>query len=723
MSLFNELKRRNVFRVSVAYMVVAWLLLQVADILLENFGAPEWVFKSFVVLLVLGLAVAIFLAWAFELTPDGVKRADEVTPDLVRPEAGRRTDRLIVIGLIVVVAVLVVERFWPADDGGMQPDMAATGSERFIADRSIAVLPFVNMSGNPDNEYFSDGLTETLLHMLAQVSELRVAARTSAFAFKNTNIDVREIATQLGVATVLEGSVQRAGERVRVTAQLIDARDGSHLWSGSYDRTLEDIFAIQDEIATEVATALRGSLLGESVTESLDDGMTRNREAYDLYLRAADAFRTGVEDELINAERWLRRALVLDPEFALGWSLLSETLRRLSLVQGASWVDVRDEILATAERGAAIAPNVAQTQATVGRAYEIHGDDLRAVNILESALELHPGNPTLLSVLADVKFGFGAFSESVALSEQAMAADPLDLNLKADATYRLAAVGRIQDALALAESVLARNPGHAAALSAIGNIHWRSGNYSEVIRHYHHLLQINPNMRYASQRIGWSYHAMGEFEHAERLLRRGYEQNPQAMADDLGRLYWAMGDEERARAYLNERLNYELTADQRAWAERERAQMEQDWARLLELAQRALAESAETGGALHDGNLMESVALAADRLGDTETRDAIIGRFNERYQRHQAAGDRTYYGQAALARLYGLVGNVEKVVEHLEVAHARGFRDLVGLENEGFLDEVWADPRVQAVVERIRVDNAREFAEMRAVAEELGSDL
>jgi len=255
MSFFDELRRRNVFRVGIAYVVVAWLTMQVTDVVINNIEAPDWVFQVMMLVLAVGFPIVIIFAWAFEMTPEGIKKEKDVDrSQSVTHKTGRKLDRMIIGIMAVVIAFLVVDRFVLKDESG--PKDHATDTELVIvedeqepvsdAGPSVAVLPFVNMSEDASNEYFSDGLSETLLHMLAQLPGLHVAARTSSFAFKGQNSSIGEIATALGVAHILEGSVQKSGERVRITAQLIRADDGFHVWSQNYDRTLDDIFAIQD---------------------------------------------------------------------------------------------------------------------------------------------------------------------------------------------------------------------------------------------------------------------------------------------------------------------------------------------------------------------------------------------------------------------------------------------------------------------------------------------
>ncbi len=269
-SFFQELKRRNVFRVGLAYVVTAWLIAQAADLALDAFAAPEWVMKATLLMLLLGFPIALIFAWAFEKTPEGLKLEKNVDrSQSITSVTGKKMDRGIIIALGIAVVFLLVDKFYlqtPMSDESAvglssQIDAAGTGSiEQAARAKSVAVLPFANMSSDPEQEYFSDGLADTVLDALAQVSDLKVAARTSSFAFRGKHQDIREIGRLLGVSTVLEGSVQKAGNRLRVITQLIDVNDGAHLWSQTFDRTDEDIFAIQDEISAAVVKALKVSL-------------------------------------------------------------------------------------------------------------------------------------------------------------------------------------------------------------------------------------------------------------------------------------------------------------------------------------------------------------------------------------------------------------------------------------------------------------------------------
>ncbi len=309
MSIFTELKRRNVLRVAAAYLVVGWLLTEVLTTILPTLGAPDWAAKAVILCFAFGFVPAVVLSWVYELTPDGIRKDVVESQDgaIVAKPIGR-LDYLTIAGVVVVI-------FGIAIFSAIQSPGDAAGDPAVVSNESVAVLPFVNMSRDEDNEYLSDGLTETLLHMLAQVPDLKVAARTSSFAFKGKNMDVREIAAALQVAHILEGSVQQFGNRIRVTAQLIRASDGYHIWSEIFDRESDDIFAIQDEIAMKVGASLSASLLGPAGKKQLAGVGTDDPDAYDLYLQALKERATFSYGGLRAAEELLKGALLIDPGF------------------------------------------------------------------------------------------------------------------------------------------------------------------------------------------------------------------------------------------------------------------------------------------------------------------------------------------------------------------------------------------------------------------------
>jgi len=425
MPLIAELRRRNVFRVAAAYLVVGWLLTEVLTTILPTLGAPNWAARAVILTFAFGFIPAVVLSWVFELTPDGIKREHEVDRnDSVTNKTGRKLDYVTISGVVLAVVFFGFFSARTADD---EPPVVIASSA------SVAVLPFVNMSDDKDNEYFSDGLTETLLHMLAQVPDLKVAARTSSFAFKDQNRSIQDIAQALGVAHVLEGSVQRVGDRVRITAQLIRAADGFHVWSSSYDRTLDDIFGIQDEIAEKVGTSLSTSLLGAPTSEMFAGVTTTNSDAYDLYLQALKERATFSYGGLQAAERLLKGALTIDPDFMDAKSELAVNYIHQVETGLMDEQSTYPEIIAIADQVLAVRPDE-----VVAHAVRIFADamiranagELNAFNEIETELEeivaSAPGVLYPRVLLVRAYKSANKFDEALVVLEDALERDPFN---------------------------------------------------------------------------------------------------------------------------------------------------------------------------------------------------------------------------------------------------------------------------------------------------------
>ncbi len=319
-SLFQELKRRNVFRVAIAYLIVAWLILQVVDLVLDNISAPDWIMQVFMLAIAVGFPIAVIFAWAFEVTPEGVKREKFVDrSSSITSKTGRKLDRIIIGVLVVAVVMLVGDRFSIRDATIAAPSETPSASSSMV-EKSVAVLPFVTMSSGEDDGYFSDGLTEEILNSLAQLPDLKVTARTSSFHFKNKDLPVQQIAEILGVEHIVEGSVRRSGDQVRITAQLIRASDGFHLWSDTYDRSVEGGFVVQTEIAEKVASALDIVLNDDQLALMTSAGI-QNPEAFIAYQKGMELFNLGHEgadqlEYLARGNIWFERAIELAPRFS-----------------------------------------------------------------------------------------------------------------------------------------------------------------------------------------------------------------------------------------------------------------------------------------------------------------------------------------------------------------------------------------------------------------------
>ena len=429
-SILGELKRRNVYRVGLAYVVFTWLGLQVIDTLGPILGLPEWTPRLVFTILAIGFPAVILFAWAYELTPEGIKREKDVDrSQSITGHTGQRLDRITIGVLLVAVGLLLVDKFFLADATAPQTVVAETQVpvDEVEESPSIAVLPFVNMSSDQNSTYFSDGLADTMLHMLAQVDDIRVAARTSSFQFRDQSMDVSMIGEQLNVSTVLEGSVQRAGDKVRVTAQLIDVENGFHVWSGNFDRDLTDIFAIQDEIAKEVVTALRVSLLGE-VAGTMDRDQTDNLDAYTEYLLGINQLTMHSVDSLKLALAHLKAAVEHDPEYSRGWS----TLGRAYLELEDYGILPRDEASGAAadaaSRALELVPESSEALAVLGMSKLLQNKFDDAGELLERSIEHGPNDVAALAYYGRYLLTDAKPEQAIAAFQKATRLDPLSEN-------------------------------------------------------------------------------------------------------------------------------------------------------------------------------------------------------------------------------------------------------------------------------------------------------
>jgi TolB-like protein/Tfp pilus assembly protein PilF len=479
-SVFAELKRRNVFRVAALYLVAAWVLLQVGDLLFGLLGLPAWSNKLLFAALVLGFVPALIFSWVYELTPEGLQREHEVEHNAsITAETARKLD-LIVVGLLVVAIVFVaVERFTPRT--ATIPAATDAASEGSSADarvpavaKSIAVLPFVNISSDTGNEYFADGLSEELLNLLAKIPDLRVVARTSAFKFKGEKIDVQEVARKLNVTHILEGGVRKAGNKVRVTAQLIKAADGYQLWSGTYDRTLDDIFVVQDDIAGEVVKALKLTLLGPP---AVPRSKPLDSEAYNLALQGRFLSERLGREDLERAVEYFRRSLERDPGYAPSWAGLS-----LAYVRQASrgYVPAADgfrQAREAAEKALALDPRLAEAHLAMGRVQSGFDWDWAAADAsILRALEIEPGSAEVLRYAGIQALNLGRWNEAIDLANKAIERDPLRPNSYNSLGRALLALNRDTEAEAAYRRALELDPGEEGGHYRLGLVLLLQGN-------------------------------------------------------------------------------------------------------------------------------------------------------------------------------------------------------------------------------------------------------
>ncbi len=506
MSLLAELKRRNVIRMAGLYLVGAWLIVQVAETVLPAFDVPTWVLRAIIIVLALGFIPALVFAWVFELTPEGLKRDADVAPgQSIAPQTARRMDRLIVWGLLGVVALVAADRFWPKERGetreetgseslsGNAQPQAAEGSApesdsdpvSSVSSNSIAVLPFVNMSSDQEQEYFSDGLSEELLNQLAQIPQLRVIARTSSFSFKGKEVDVATIAKTLDVAHVLEGSVRKSGNQLRITAQLIRAADSSHLWSQTYDREMADVFKVQDEIAGEVVAALKVKLLPSQQLSNTQ--RTSNPQAYEQYLIGARLQGAAGQPARSGQEEAFQRAIALDPNYANAYAGLAFAQGTLSdfAETPAQREDVIRQALATADQAIALAPDLPDGYAARGNTrHRLRWDWRGAQADFERALALDANDVTTLTSYGPLLFSLGRREEALAVLRKATAVDPLSANAWNVLGRHLAADQQTAAARTALQRSIELLPEHNWANFLLGTLELADGKSDVAMRHF-----------------------------------------------------------------------------------------------------------------------------------------------------------------------------------------------------------------------------------------------
>ncbi len=468
MSLYSELKRRNVIRVAIAYAVASWVLLQIVDVITPILELPAWAPKLVFVILAIGMVAVLVFAWAFELTPDGLKKDSEVDhTQSVGSVTGRKLNVVIVVFLAVAVLLLLAERQLVKP----QSEAAVTAADSSVMaeaqDSSIAVLPFVNMSSDPEQEFFSDGITEEILNSLASVKDLKVAGRTSSFAFKGENDDLRRIGDALGVSHILEGSVRKAGGQVRVTAQLIQVDNGFHLWSETYDRELTDVFAIQDEIANEILKQLKSQLLASGA--KLADVQETEPEVYALYLRAKQRIYTRIPSEIETAVAELDRAIDIDPGYAP--SYVQRGIATMLMSEQQYGPIAHDEATRRGKRfidkALEIDPDYAEGLAALGLYYgNVPGQYDLAIDPLVRALEINPNLIDASNWLQISLNDMGDFKGALKILEDIADRDPLYRPAFSNAITLFNSFNQADKADALVERIAAIDPDNPDLLMA-----------------------------------------------------------------------------------------------------------------------------------------------------------------------------------------------------------------------------------------------------------------
>ncbi len=558
--LFEELKRRNVLRVAIAYLAVSWLLIQIVETLFPIFGRSDALVRLVVILLIIGFPLILIFSWLYELTPDGLKLERDVDRSRsVVHHTGKKLDRAIIVVLTLSLGYFAFDKFVldPARDAEREETVAKQARSDALVesygDKSIAVLPFVNMSDDADNEYFSDGISEELLNLLSKISQLRVISRSSAFSFKGKGIAIPALAEQLNVAHVLEGSVRKVGNRVRITAQLIDARSDTHLWSETYDRTLDDIFATQDEIAARVVAQLKLTLLGN---ETLSVRKT-DPEAYALFLQARYLRLQDNPEAYVKALHLYQESLAIDPDYPPALEGLAEMYVYHGLFGLLPVGEASRLARQTIDRAIAIDPDFAVGVAGLGWIAILYDHDMAAAaRHFERALMLDPTDLDIIDGVAYVAEAIGRLDTALAFREYAVARDPAGPVGHFDLGLIYLKLGRPDDAATNVRTALALHPEHFGAWAVLGLALLANGETQAAVE----AIEQETIEMYRLSGLAFAHYELGQQEESDKFLAELIEKHAKKASTEVASVFAWRGDNDNAFKWLEKALENDETA-------------------------------------------------------------------------------------------------------------------------------------------------------------------
>ncbi len=553
MSFFNELKRRNVFKVAAAYVIVGWLIMQAGEVMAPALNLPEWVNSLLAFFLILGFPLALFFAWAFEMTPEGLKKEKDVDrSQSITQVTGQKLNNVIIGILVLALGYFAIDKFVLQPQVATEPSIA---SEEIVTDEaaeehSIAVLPFVDMSANSDNEYFSDGLSEELLNILAKIKDLRVAGRTSSFAFKGKDDDLRNIGEKLNVNTILEGSVRKDDKRnrVRITAQLVNVEDGYHMWSETYDRELDDIFAIQDEIAHKVAQAMRITLLGEDEAR-LEQVASTEINVYDLYLKGLQGLNESGFVSLDRAVTLFQEALTLDPSYKPAKIGLVNSWIQMAVTGAISQQQALDRGMPLLEQVLEEQPQNSAARIHMATLKVFEGDNAAAEKEFIAALDDEPRNALGLKQYGRFLFNNGRVEQGMDLINAAVQIDPYSVRVLWEQCQTNAFLQRVEVALTACERIKEVAPESPSGWYGWAMVHSMSGDMANAAYGFTEAIKRDPGDFEMIAAMSYFWLTMGDAEQAELWLQRSEAIGAGQPFPIIGRLRLLKYNEQHKQAY------------------------------------------------------------------------------------------------------------------------------------------------------------------------------
>ena len=738
-SVWAELKRRNVVRVAIAYAIVVWLVIEISATTFPILRLPEWTTTFVTVLLIIGFPLALVFAWAYELTPEGLKKEKDVDrSESITQLTGRKLDFAIIAVLTVAVVYLISEKLFWTDDVVSETPMEASRNVSTVASKSIAVLPFVNMSADLDQEYFSDGITEEILNALAAIQELAVTSRTSAFAFKGKSVPIPEIAQQLGITHVLEGSVRKSGTRLRITAQLIDVASDTHLWSETYDRELTDIFALQDEISGHIATALKVNLLGDGAAETAKREVIP--EAYDLYLHGLQQIAINTFASLAQAEKYFEQAIAIDPSFVrayagIGWALHEQVFSG-SVPEEENEPKLREVL----RRGVELDSENAGLIGLSGVLALSNGNLEKARSEFSRALSLDPPYFLIRGVYADTLHQLGRTAEAQQVTVDWLEADPLNPLANIRMAFLQSFSGNFDASFATTArlKIIAPDGPYGYFIDAVTRIALL-GNLATGIRDVESGLQIDPNDHEAICVLATALYDIGEFDLANAWLEKARHLAPDTTfvkaTDAYGHLL--RGDIASARQISLDALSNNPQL-QRWWGgfmalryavdelidkgDAARAvdlilQAEPGWNRLrgqsFAEAQQELANPTWLSGGIFTAEGFSDLARALRAAGDDKGANNVLSHMEAILNFQREAG--ILVSQTLDAELHALHGRDDDALDALEQSEMDGTIYSLWhhyLVDNRIFDDIRDHPRYVALLERVKVEMQRQRTEL-----------
>jgi len=717
MSLIAELKRRNVFRVGAAYGIVGWLLVEVASVLLPTFGAPDWVLKVVSFLVILGLPLAVILAWAFELTPEGIKRDSAVeSTESIRHSTGRKLDFAIIALLAVALTYVVLDKYVLEVEPQQAKGIAerAPGAESAALEKSVAVLPFANRSVKAEDAFFVDGMHDDILTHLSKIQSLKVISRTSVMEYRDTEKNMKTIGRELGVASILEGGVQRSGDHVRINMQLIDAETDDHLWANIYDRelTAANLFSIQTEIATAIADALRAALSPEE-QDRLAAVPTENLEAYEAYLIGRQRLADRSTAAFAKAVEYFERAIRLDPDFALAYVGLAETYILQIFYSGLPPEETLEKARAATEQALKLDDKLGDAYNALAAIKEDMYDFVGAEAAFKRALELNPNHvPTFHWYGYMLRDELGRPEEALVLHRRAIELDPLSGPIMTNIAGDLLALGRYDEAMEWIEKGVDVVPNYPGGWETLGSVQWSVlGRLDDALVAYSEALARDPNNAVFLANVGLAYLDIGDPIHAEPLIHRSIQIGPESfdsnVAMQLLKLY--RGDEAGALEYAHRANVVGPYAHGALGVIRDHALRAGRDSEALAPYEKSYSELLNDEDPRVDRTNYRAaidLALIFSKAGKQKRADRLLDRSLEQIQ---TMPRRSHFGFGISdVQIYAIRGEREKALSALRQAIDEGWRGFWWhfLKHDLSLESLHAEPEFRAMVAELETDMA-----------------